>query len=398
MKRILKKILTQRIINHVWHKPKSAFVTLFFGFPAKKLVCIAVAGTKGKTSTTYYMSQILDCAGMKHVLFTTAIQKIAGEESLNTLKLTSPTAYALNALLVQGLKKGCTHAILEVSSHALDQYRLWGVPFSWVCVTNLTPDHLEYHATTQEYRDIHARLVSKTTRGIMCGDEQECAFLMRLLTKNEYHVAPPELLQSAIAALPSSFLYHPRNLQCAVSLAHALGLSSDIITRACATLTNPPGRFEMIESGKPYRIVVDYAHSPESLAGFFHIITQQKKNRLVVVFGGCGDRDKNARPVMGELLDRYADIIILTNDDPYSENPSSIAAQVAQGIKNKIQNQSLFTILERRDAISHVLSIAQTEDIVCVLGKGAEQWQIIGTRKIPWDDRRVVRELLHAQT
>lgn len=399
MKSLLKKIIPQKFIRNFWHLPKAMLATLIFGFPAKKMICIAVAGTKGKTSTAYYLSHLLDSAHIKNTLFSTGALKTAGDERLNTLKLTTPTPFFLNVFLKRAKKRGCTHAVIEVSSHAIDQYRIWGVPFSYIILTNLTPDHLEYHANHEEYIDIHTRLATKKTRALFLnGDDTNLKPFMSLSAAKIITASDP-LKEKIKAISPLSGAFNVTNLLLAMHTARELGIPDDIIFAAIKTAKNAPGRTEKIQEGQSFDVIVDYAHSPESLKNFFEAFRLGCTKRIISVFGACGDRDPQQRPWMGKILDTYSDVCIVTTDDPYSERPETIAAHVQSGIMQKKQGETLFAISDRKEAIRKALFIARAGDCVCILGKGAEQWQVFGangTKKIPWDDRDIARELLRA--
>ncbi len=390
-----KSIIPTSVINRFWHLPKGILAATLAGFPAKKLTVIAVAGTKGKTSTAYYISHFLDHAGIKNALFTTAAQKIAGKEELNPLKLTTPTPFYLQSFLNQALRKGCTHLVLEVSSHALLQQRVWGIPFHIVVFTNLSPDHREIHASDAEYHDIHYRLLTPETRHVVInGDDSHLAAIERRTScaKTVFKKTDPLSRELAEIGIPLPGSFNLENVVAAYHAIRALGISHDKLIGSISSLKSAPGRMERLVLGQSFSIIVDYAHSPVSLETFFTALPASGKR--IVVFGACGERDPSARPEMGRILDSYADIIVVTNDDPYSESPDTIAEGLMSGIANKKMRETLFLIHDRRAAIRQALSLGSANDTVCILGKGAEQWQVIGNKKIPWDDRTVVREEL----
>ncbi len=382
MKRFLKKILGKETIARLWHLPKAVLAAALYGFPGRSLTVIAVAGTKGKTSTAYFISQLLDKLGIANVLFSTAALKINGEESLNSLKLTTPTPFFLQRFLYRAKRRGCTHAVLEVSSHAIVQRRLWGVPLQYVVLTNLMPDHQEFHASGKEYQQTHLALItSRLKLLVLNGDDPNLTSFQNL--------SVPQLV------VHESGSFQESNIACARAAVESLGIKSEKIIPFLASLRSAPGRMEKIDEGQQFQVIVDYAHSPESLRAFFENLPRVTIGKVIVVFGGCGERDPAMRPVMGAILDSHSNTVIVTNDDPYSEDPESISGQLLDGIVNKERDRDLFVILDRRDAIKKALLAAHDGDIVCILGKGAEQWQVFKNKKIPWDDRVVVRELLH---
>ncbi|MBI4599723.1 UDP-N-acetylmuramoyl-L-alanyl-D-glutamate--2,6-diaminopimelate ligase [Candidatus Uhrbacteria bacterium] len=366
-----------------------------FGFPARRLSCIAIAGTKGKTSTAYFLHGILQHAGHPCALFTTSGGKIKNDAFLNTWKMTTPDPFSLQRFLASAVRAGCSHAVIEVSSHALKQHRTVLIPFAVVLITNLAPDHLEYHASADEYIRVHEKILSKHTRAILINaDDAHSAFF----AKDPRTIPFSQSTIHADCAKPPpqwwAALQKP-NLAAACAAARALGKTNEDICSALLTLTAPPGRFEEIIKGQDFRVIVDYAHSPESLMFFFKAVRPLISQKIIVVFGACGDRDPVQRPRMGAVLQRYADMIILTSDDPYSEQPADIARQVQTGITD--ESKELLTILDRKEAIRKALEIARKNDCACILGKGAEQFQVFKNKKIPWDDRVITKVLLAEQ-
>lgn len=397
MKSLLKKILPWRLVNLFWHLPKSILASFLHGFPAHKLTCIAVAGTKGKTSTAYFLSQILDQAGIRHILLSTAALKIGEQEQLNPIKLTSPTPFFLQEKLRQSVQEGCTHAIIEVSSHAIKQYRIWGVVFDIVVITNLMSDHLEYHADSDEYRTIHKQLISPKTKFLVLNTDDPDLESFKSLSVRQIPACPssPDYTKLKSMPIPVPGDYNLMNILCAAKAAQALSIPRDCISQSLSTLRPAPGRMEYIREGQSFDVIVDYAHSVDSLTAFFHAIRECVSGSVIAVFGACGDRDPAMRPLMGKVLDEYADSIIVTTDDTYTEDPASISTQVLSGITRK-DTKTLFSIPDRRTAIEQALSLAHNGDTVCILGKGAETMQILGNKKLPWDDRAVARDLLRA--
>lgn len=395
MKRLLKKIIPGPAIDALWHFPRAVVACLWYGFPAQRLTCIAIAGTKGKTSTAYFLHDTLQQTGSNVALFSTAGGKIKNEEFLNTWKMTTPSPFSLQRFLARAVRAGCTHAVIEVSSHALKQHRVFGIPFSVVLITNLSPDHLEYHESADEYIHIHALLPSTRTQTILINaDDAHSDFFKK--DPRTISFSSTEQSADCVATLPQWWApFQKPNLIATYAAAKTLDRADNDICSALAALREPHGRFEEIREGQPFRVIVDYAHSPESLTFFFTAVRPLVSGSLIVVFGACGDRDATQRPVMGDVLQQFADTIILTNDDPYSEDPAEIARQVQTGITD--QKKTLIIILNRKEAIKKALEMARENDCVCVLGKGAEQLQIFRNKKIPWDDRSVVRELLRKQ-
>lgn len=387
MKPLLKRVIPDVLIRLCWHFPRALLAHAFFGYAPRQIHCIAVAGTKGKTSTAFFLRHFLAIAGKKTALFSTAAIHDGAREIPNTAKMTTPDVFDLHRFLRAAHADGCAYAVIEVSSHALKQYRVWGIPFSHVVVTNLAPDHLDYHASAHEYTALHKKLFSRYTIASIISLSEAATLEMDMTIKQR----EPQPFQ-----YPSSFPWwaplQEINISYALEAARALDCPPDQCTKALSTLPCPPGRFEDIEENQKFRVVVDYAHSPESLIYFLSRIRPLISGKLIVVFGACGDRDKEQRPLMGTVLEQYADSIIVTTDDPYSEDPANIADDVERGFSKK----GALRILDRKDAIKHALTNAGANDCVCILGKGAEQAQVWNNKKIPWDDRQIVRDLLRA--
>ncbi|MDP3057681.1 MAG: UDP-N-acetylmuramoyl-L-alanyl-D-glutamate--2,6-diaminopimelate ligase [bacterium] len=426
LKLFLKKIIPRELILAT-HKLRGMAAAFYFGFPAKKLRVIGVAGTKGKTTTTNLITRILERAGHRVAMFSTANMRVVGEESLNTEKLTTPSPFFLQKFLREAVKKNCDYAVIEVSSHALIQSRLFGIDFHKAVITNLMPDHLDYHKDADEYRDVHLEMIgSKTEEVIINGDDEQSQNLIRQwadspkrrdikilsfgLKDNDELMGRNIQLSSGgvkfnvlhqgrelgefVLNIPGKFSVY--NALAAIALGVSEAVESDIIRKALAGISGVPGRLEKIKTSdaQDFEVIVDYAHSPDSLKNVYEAIKPYVKNRLIAVLGGTGDRDKTYRARAGALADQFADIVIVTNEDPYSEDAESIMEQVLSGIKNKKNGENLFRILDRREAIRKAVDLAAKNDVILITGKGSEQFMVWGDKKIPWDDREVAREVL----
>lgn len=395
LKELVRKIVPESLIRNFWHAPRAYFLAVGKGFPAHKITVIAVAGTKGKTTTAYLASELLRQAGHRVALLSTAAIRIGDDEKLNPYKMTSPAPQVVQRFFADAARAQCTYAIVEVSSHAITQYRFAGVPFKYAIITNLSSDHLEYHATTKEYQETHRRLITKNLKALIVnGDDPNCEIVRGLARKERVFEDGDEIaekMRELELTMPGEHNF--RNAHAAAVLADELQVPWSVVSKALQGPITVPGRFERIELETGATAIVDYAHSPESLEAFFAAAAPLKgKGRLITVYGACGERDPHVRPSMGASIDRWSDVVIVTNDDPYGEDPETIAEQVVSGITDKHWDETLFKILDRRQAIAHALKLAGKKDIVVVLGKGAEQYQVIGEMRRPWDDREVVRE------
>ena len=440
LKKILKIFLPEKLIALFWHKPKAILAVCLYGFPSRKITVIGVAGTKGKTTTCHLISQILEFNNKKTAMISTVAIKIGLEEKLNNLKMTSPNCFFLQRFIKRAVRAKCQYLILEVSSHALSQYRVFGISFQTIILTGLLPDHLDYHKDAQAYKNIHKKLFGRKLKTIIFnGDDRGLLEFLKTLSKNiknketifygfknqsfikqqkNYIFAYNIFLKQknsffsikTIKGETQINLPFLGNFNISNSLgAIALGISKNIdletIKKALKQSKVVPGRLEYINEGQNFKVMVDYAHSSDSLKALYQTILPFAQGKIITLFGACGDRDKNQRPIMGEIISQYSDYVIVTNDDPYTENPEKIAQQLLSGVLKqeskdiigKRMGYNVWKILDREKAIERAISSAQENDLVLILGKGAEQWQVFKNKKIPWDDRKVVRKIIAVQ-
>jgi UDP-N-acetylmuramoyl-L-alanyl-D-glutamate--2,6-diaminopimelate ligase len=425
----LKNLIPQSIKN-IYHLFQAVLANVWYGFPSRKLKIIGVTGTNGKTTTVQMISKILEEAGFKIAVASTINFKIGEKEWINTSKFTTISSFKLQKHLKDAAKSGCKYAIIEVTSHALDQNRIWGVNFSVAVMTNITREHLDYHTTMEGYAKAKEKLfrIVATKSGGVSIVNLNTEFGEKFL---KYHVnkkygyflesqnpkcVPERSIELIIARDikleidSSKFSIDGKdfslNLPLEFNIENALaatcaGLSQNIplekLSAALSKIKGVPGRMEKIENGLGLEIIVDYAVTPDSLEKIYTYLSGLKKDnsRIIAVFGSCGERDSGKRPIMGEIVSRYADFVFVTNEDPYNEDPEKIIDEVFAGVKKyKSENGDAWRILDRRVAIKKALQIAKPGDIVVVTGKGAEETMAVGARRIPWNDPRVIREML----
>ena len=426
IKNIFRKIVPYSLILFI-HKVRVVYANCRYGFPARKLKIIAVAGTKGKTTTTNMIARILEGSGHKVAMLSTANFQIGEKKWLNNVKLTTPSPAYVQSFLKKAVEADCEYAILEASSHGMVQSRYWGIDFQTVVITNLTSDHLDYHKTFENYKSSHYGLVGKKTKSVIVNyDEPNTHEMLTLPGAFEkiaftlWNISQPGGINLAraenvkIEEFGSSFDFLFGGEKCAIALPligefnvyNALGailacrvegVAMADIVKNLAVVGNIPGRLEKIDEGQNFEVVVDYAHSPESLQKVYGVLRPRVKGRIIAVLGGTGDRDKTYRARGGELAAEFADIVIVTNEDPYSEDVEDIIDQVMSGIKNKTLDKNLFRISDRKEAMRKAFDSARPDDLVVITGKGCEQFMIFGDKKIPWDDREIARGLLREQ-
>ena len=408
-----------RSAEEIYRRTRVQAVSARYGYPAKHMSVIAVTGTNGKTTTVNYINEMFKAAGKTTALFSTAVIEIAGERQLNDLNRTVPLTGELMRFFKKAKRAKVDHVILEVTSHALQQHKISTIPVECAVMTNLTQDHLDYHGTMETYATAKGALFDGLPRYIVLNsDDDWFGFFDRYdasdskMTYGTTETADCRIKRVKLykkgsetelvfdtqthlelaTALPGQFNVY--NLAAAASVAYLYHLPLDAIVDGAANLEAVPGRFERVEVDKPYDVIVDYAHTPDSLEKFLEAVRGMTKNRLILVFGACGDRDKSKRPLMGKIAARLADRIFLTDEESYNEDPASIRDMVMTGIANGGGEPKTEEIPDRRAAIEKALDVARTGDTVVVTGMGHEQFRIIEGKKIPWNDSEVVREIV----
>ena len=408
-----------RKLEDGYRKGRIKLVRAQYGDPAKNLNVIAVTGTNGKTTTLNYLNEILKEAGLRTAMFTTAVIEVAGDRRINDLNATVALTAEMQKFFRQAKKAKVDYVLLEVTSHALDQHKLDGVPIMAAIMTNLTQDHLDYHKTMDAYAAAKAKLFAgepkfmvlnrddewfeyfdknnagdqKITYGTHDDAEAKIAHTKLYRKGSEATVVIDHQIKLELAtALPGDYNIH--NMTAAACMAYLLGININDIIEGVANLEAVPGRFERVEVSKEFDVIVDYAHTPDALEKFLGSAKKITKNRIILVFGATGDRDKGKRPIMGEIAAKLADRIILTDEESYNEDPAQIRDQVMQGIESAKGAAKTTEVEDRREAIRKALSIAGKGDMVLITGMGHEKYRIIDGEKIPWNDADVVRELL----
>ena len=352
----------------------------FFGSPSRELDVAAVTGTNGKTTTAFLLASILDAAGRRPALLTNIERRIGGER--RPLGLNTPEAIDLQRLFREMLDAGDRSCVLEATSIAGAKARLDGTRLAVLVFTNLTQDHLDFHGTMDEYFAAKEALFALAERAVInVGDEWGRKLAEALPDARTF--TPEDDLDGIELRLQGHF--NRANALGAMWAARELGVPEDAISSGIAAVRGVPGRFESVDAGQLFAVIVDYAHTPDSLENVLRA-ARELGDRLTVVFGAGGDRDREKRPLMGRVAARLADRAIVTTDNPRSEDPAVIAAEVAEG--------KLEIVLDRRDAIETALGDAQPGDIVVIAGKGADTEMELDGRSIPFDDREVAREVL----
>ncbi len=385
--------------------------SIFWGNPTKKLVLIGITGTNGKTSTSYLIESILKKAGYRVGVIGTISYRFDGHEI--PASLTTPQAPEIHEILYKMLASGVTHVIMEISSHALDQRRVWGCNFQLVVFTNLSWDHLDYHRDMEDYfraksllftspelgsidrvkvvniDDIYGQRLYNMIPNPIMGYSQKKECDIYLVTAQQRGSVQRINIMTPLGELPiNTSLLGPHNIynimaSCGVSI--ALSIKREKIKEGIEAIKNIPGRLEQINPDGVPLIFVDYAHTPQALETVLKSLRSISKGKIITVFGCGGDRDPHKRPLMGKISGRLSDLTIITQDNPRTEDPDKILDAIEKGIRQTTGRY--LRISERREAIKRAIYEATREDCVLIAGKGHESYQIIGNKKIPFDDR-----------
>lgn len=391
----------------------------FFGHPTRKLNLIGVTGTNGKTTTTYLVESILRAAGHPAALLGTIEYRGPGFE--RSAERTTPEAPDLEKLFQRVADAGWKYSVMEVSSHAIELKRVNGLHFDVAVFTNLSRDHLDFHGDMRSYFLAKKRLFEGLPGGrprvmVLNADDSYYDELQRIdpsrvisygiesaadirPLRHHFGWTGAEALYktpSGEVEVRSSLMGTPNllNIGAAIGVAVALGIPSGAITRGIRELQSVPGRFERIDRGQAFRVIVDYAHTDDALDKVLRTAREITANRLIVVFGCGGDRDRTKRPAMGEAAARQSDYAFVTSDNPRSEDPNQIIREIEEGLRRAGASTGYAVSVDRREAIRRALHAARPGDTVLIAGKGHEPYQIIGDTTFPFDDRVVARELL----
>ena len=390
MKELLKKIIPSFLLSW-YHYILALLGAIFYRFPSKNLKVIGVTGTNGKTTVVNFITKILEEAGHKVASLSSIKFKIGEKEWPNALKMTMPGRFKIQKFLRQAVSSGCQYAILEVTSEGIKQYRHRFINFEVALFTNLSPEHIESHGGFENYKKAKGKLFQATENiHVINIDDKNAEYFLRFPAKKKYTYGfdQGEInnkdLQLNLRLLGDFNIF---NALSAICVGLSQGVSLDICKRAVGRVKGIPGRMEEVIS-QPFKVFVDYAFTPNALEKVYQTLKPQN-TRMICVLGACGGgRDKWKRKVLGQIAAKYCDGVIVTNEDPYDENPIEIIDQVADGVGNKAKK-----ILDRKEAIKKSLESAESGDVVIITGKGCEPWIVEAHgKKIPWDDREVVRE------
>ncbi len=428
----VKKLIPEWLIS-IYHLSLAALAGFYYGWPSKKMITIGITGTKGKTSSANFIWSVLTAAGYKTGLIGTANIRIGEKEFLNKYHMTMPGRFIIQDLLKKMLDSGCKFCIVETTSEGIKQWRHFGIFYDIAIFTNLTPEHLQAHGgdflnykkakgemfaalkkggrkiiggkeikkiIIANYDDLHKEYFlafpadKKITFGTIEGADFQADQIRNTKDSLEFFVGPTPY---EISILGKFNIY---NALPAIAVGSIFGVSSEQIKKGLKDLKNIPGRMEKIDEGQEFLVFVDYAHEKEGMSAVLETageLATGSVGKVIVLLGAeGGGRDKAKRPVLGEIAAKKADFVIVSNVDPYEDDPREICEDIAVAAEKfgKIREQNLFVIEDRRQGIKKALSLASQNDVVLITGKGSEQSIVIDGRRYPWDDRVVVREEL----
>ncbi|HJP70112.1 MAG TPA: UDP-N-acetylmuramoyl-L-alanyl-D-glutamate--2,6-diaminopimelate ligase [Candidatus Limnocylindria bacterium] len=392
----------------------------WYGHPSKQLEVIGITGTDGKTTTSFLAVELLRAGGRRPGLIGTVAADIGDERVPNEDRNTTPESPELQALLARMVAAGNESVVMEATSHGLALERTRNCRFDVGVVTSVTSEHLEFHGSLEAYRRAKARLIEEAPLAILNADDDAYAFFRerardRVLTYgidadadlhatelvadaggSRFTLVAPDWSGEVSTPMPGRF--NVSNALAALAIAHVEGVAWPVAVEALARTAGVPGRMERVDAGQPFAVVVDYAHTADSLGKVLRMLRPVTRGRLIAVFGSAGERDATKRPAMGRIGAELADLTVVTDEDPRLEDPRAINEAIADGARSAgaVDGDSLLVIDDRREAIGRAIELAGEGDVVLLAGKGHEMSMFYGREKRPWDDREVAREALAA--
>lgn len=432
----IKKLIPKSVLQF-YHFSLAYISKWVYRNPSQHIYVIGVTGTNGKSSTVQFIAQILTLLGERVGYTTTAGFSIAGKEIENKMKMTMPGRFLLQKFLRRMIKEDCTYAIVETSSQGIVQYRHMGIEYDMAVFTNLTPEHLESHGGFQNYKKAKGKLFSHTasrpkkvidgeqvpTISVVNADDPHSEYYAQFPVdrviwygwhedKNHkdaivaitHHVGKTGIdieVNGVAMHIPMQAEYQQLNMLTAISAVHGLGYSLERIAEVVKDVQPIAGRFDLVHMGQDFSVVVDYAYEPYAIEALLHSVAALKPNRIIGVHGSAGGgRDVGRRYQIGRLAAQKEDIVIVTNEDPYDEDPRMIIEQVAKGALDagKKEGENLHLVDDRAEAIALAISLAEEGDTVLITGKGSEPvMAVAGGKKIPWSDKNVAIDALKKQ-
>lgn len=420
-----------RKLKNCFHLFNAFLANIFYGFPAKDLKVIGVTGTDGKTTVVHLIDEILKAAEKRVAMISSVKVEIDDKECETGLHVTTPNPWSLQKFLKMAVDKGEEYLVLETTSHALDQHRVFDIPFKIAVLTNITHEHLDYHKTYESYLATKVKLlkrakvavvnredesykkIKKLASRVPAGKQKSCLPAGTAKIKNivRYGINQGDITSHNFKfTTPLPGEYNQYNCLAAIAAAKILGIKDEVIKQAVSGFKGVVGRFEFIPTGQDFEVSIDFAHTPNGLKNVLKTVRSQVRGRLIHVFGCAGLRDFKKRPVMGEISAKYADVIILTEEDYRTEDVNEIMDEIEKGVKKNPkfktvkQNKVRFTVLNRtpfwfrvsnrQEAINKAVRLAKKGDLVLLTGKGHEKSLCRGKKEYPWSEHEAVKKAL----
>jgi len=378
-------------IKNIYHLLVAVFANIIFFFPSRKLIVIGVTGTDGKTTTANIISHILNSSGKKTAVVSSLGFSIDGKKEDIGFHVTTPSPVKLQHLIFKARRNKAKYLVLEVTSHAINQHRIFGIPFKIGVLTNITYEHLDYHKTFDNYFKTKANLLDNSKTAVVNRDDGTYTFMVDYERKKDPKNWITYGLSDSADINPNNFPFKTKligdfnkyNCLSAITVCKVLGVGSEEIRKAIESYDNPVGRAD-IYYDREFKIIVDFAHTPNAFEQILKGVKPISKGKLIHVFGSAGKRDESKRPMMGEISSQFSDIIILTAEDPRSESVSKISSEIESGIKNK--KSQIIKNPNRREAIQTAINMAKKDDLILLTGKAHEKSININGKELPWNE------------
>ena len=377
----------QRLKN-IFYLINALLANIWYGFPSRNITVIGITGTDGKTTTTHLIAHILKSCGKKVSYISTIFAKIGEKEYDTGFHVTTPNPWLIQKLIKEAVNNKDEYFILETTSHALDQNRVWGINYKIGVLTNVSHEHLDYHLSYEDYLKTKVKLLKKADVAFFNKDDRSYLYVKKML-KGRKKIIEYQKLSIIKKNFSNLEKFNQENFSAAYLVALNLGLRSEEVLKAIKTFKLPKGRFDLVYD-KDFKVIIDFAHTPNAFLKLLPEIRKKylkNKGRLIHVFGSAGLRDNTKRPLMGEISSRFADFIILTEEDYRTEDPNKICQEIASGIKNK----NYQVIIDRKKAIEKALKMAKKGDVVIFTGKAHEKSLCRGKTEYPWDEYKAVK-------
>jgi len=394
-------------IKNIYHLLIAFLANLWLGFPSKNLIVIGVTGTDGKTTTTSLIHHILKSSGLNSSMISSIGAEINGKKYPLPFHVTTPPPFSLQKFIKKAAgTKTKNYLVLEVTSHSLDQFRVFGINFEVGVITNVTAEHLDYHKTYENYVKAKTKLLKMSKIAVLNEDDKSFTTIKREL--NKIMSKKPKIItygskkNSDINPKDFNFKskligdFNQSNILAGIAVCINLGIKKEKIIDAVGTFNPPMGRQDVVYD-KDFTVMIDFAHTPNSFKEILSVLRKKVKGRIIHVFGSAGQRDAGKRPEMGRISSKYADIVIITAEDPRSERVEKITDEIVAGIdnrENRTKNKTLLKISDRQRAITESIKMAKKDDLVLLTGKSHEKSMNYGLGEEPWDEYEVVRKAL----